>query len=149
MVKYYVLFVMFDRKAISRGLEDAASVTSEAVVEGLVDAAEDLEIEVEAGDSSADEAEEGKPVSLEPIAEGEEHPGGEDKSDDSEGHAESDEDVDGGDGQADVSDHGDSDHEPVDDKKAVPIRPRIEESEAEEKVLFEFPDTDVKIQYDR
>jgi hypothetical protein len=125
-------------------------VTSEAAVEGLVDAAEDLEIEVEAGDSSADEAEE-KPVSLEPIAEGEEHPGGENKSDDtgSEGHAESDEDVDGEDGQADVSDHGDSDHEPVDDKKELPIRPKIEESEAEEKVLFEFPDTDVKIQYDR
>jgi hypothetical protein len=57
-----------------RGLDDSMSVTSEAAaaeaVESLADTAEDLEIDVEAGESSSEEEEEEGGKVLEPIAEG-------------------------------------------------------------------------------
>jgi hypothetical protein len=109
------------------------SVTSEAAaaeaVESLADTAEDLEIDVEAGESSSEEEEEGGKV-LEPIAEGEERREEENTAADEEDNDNVE------DGESSESENGEKE---IEDKTEV----------KEEPLLPEFPDTDVKIQYDR
>ena len=123
------------------------SVSSEAV-ESLAETTEDLEIEVEAGDSSEDEPENEPSKGLETIAEGSENmtennteAGGDGQPEDGGG-----DDSEADTGDADGSDGNNSEDGDEEDAK---MRTKSELADIKEEPLVEFPDTDLKIQYDR
>ena len=123
------------------------SVTSEAV-ESLAETTEDLEIELEGGDSSQEDEEEEQQDAkgLECIAEvsenAEDGEGGHlvEEAGDKDGQEEDGSVGDSGEGSED-----DGEEEGEDQKTEVEAAP-VKEEPVE---LVEFPDTDVKIQYDR